>query len=187
MKSHRPPLRRCATTDRVCRRRCSWPLDTILGRFRQGNPGGGSCARPPAGPSPRGPGERWRGRRRHRAGRFPYLALPPAQRNDPAFPDGLHCHLTACCCLSAESGRDTETTRAFDNRPMSSRSEALFHSITEVEHVLRQHDRQFNQHSRCSSGLVSRPSMVVEHSVWMAVRTGTGVGTRVPVQATSCA
>src|ERR1700694_951338 len=34
---------------------------------------------------------------------------------------------------------DTEITRAIDNRPMSSRSQALFRSITEVKHVLRQH------------------------------------------------
>jgi hypothetical protein len=34
--------------------------------------------------------------------------------------------------------------RAFDNRPMSSRSQALFHSNTEVKHALG----QFNPHSR---------------------------------------
>jgi hypothetical protein len=42
--------------------------------------------------------------------------------------------------LSTEGGYDKEITRAFDNRPMSSRSQALFRSIKEVKHVLRQHD-----------------------------------------------
>jgi hypothetical protein len=46
---------------------------------------------------------------------------------------------------SAKGGRVTESTRAPDNHPMSSRSQALFRSITEVEHVLRQHGLQFNQ------------------------------------------
>ena len=50
--------------------------------------------------------------------------------------------------LSTKGGHDTEITRAIDNRPMSSRSQALFRSSTEVKHVLRQHD--FNQHSRRS-------------------------------------
>jgi hypothetical protein len=42
--------------------------------------------------------------------------------------------------LSTKGGYDREITRAIDNRPMSSRSQALFRSITEVKHVLRQHD-----------------------------------------------
>ena len=38
--------------------------------------------------------------------------------------------------------------RAFDNRPMSSRSQALFRSNTEVKHALRQHYIQFNVYDR---------------------------------------
>ena len=59
------------------------------------------------------------------------------------------------CRLSANGGHGTEVTRAIDNRPMSSRSQALFRSITEVEHVLRQHYLQFNQQSRSSSTFIS--------------------------------
>ena len=55
--------------------------------------------------------------------------------------------MLACCRLSTTGGYDTDITRAFDNRPMSSRSQALFRSITEVKHALRQHYLQFNQHS----------------------------------------
>lgn len=58
--------------------------------------------------------------------------------------------MPAYCRLSTKSGYDRQITRAIDNRPMSSRSQALFRSITEVKHVLRQHDLQFNQHSRRS-------------------------------------
>jgi hypothetical protein len=57
--------------------------------------------------------------------------------------------------LSTKGGCDIKNTRAFDNRPMSSRSQALFRSITEVEHVLRQHYLQFNQQSRSSSTFIS--------------------------------
>ena len=53
--------------------------------------------------------------------------------------------MLGCYRLSISGGYDTEITRAIDNRPMSSRSQALFRSITEVEHVLRQHGLQFNQ------------------------------------------
>lgn len=35
----------------------------------------------------------------------------------------------------SKGSRDIESTRAIDNRPMSSRSQALFHSVTEMEHV----------------------------------------------------
>jgi hypothetical protein len=42
--------------------------------------------------------------------------------------------------LSTKGGYDTEIARAIDNRPMSSRSQALFRSTKEVKHVLRQHD-----------------------------------------------
>ena len=68
---------------------------------------------------------------------------------------------------------------------MSSRSQALFRSITEVEHVLRQRDRQFNQYPRLGSGLISEPWMVLEHPLCMAVRNSTEVGTTMPVQRTS--
>jgi hypothetical protein len=33
----------------------------------------------------------------------------------------------------------TEVTRAIDNHPISSRSQALFRSLTEMEHGMRQH------------------------------------------------
>jgi hypothetical protein len=48
--------------------------------------------------------------------------------------------MIACDRLSSTEGYDKEIARAFDNRPMSSRSQALFRSNTEVKHVLRQHD-----------------------------------------------
>jgi hypothetical protein len=54
--------------------------------------------------------------------------------------------MTAEYRLSTTGEYDTEITRAIDNRPMSSRSQALFRSDTEVKHVLR----QYNQHSRRS-------------------------------------
>src|SRR3977135_4272675 len=41
-----------------------------------------------------------------------------------------------CHRLSSKGEYDTEITRAFDNRPMSSRSQALFRSITEVKPCL---------------------------------------------------
>ena len=69
--------------------------------------------------------------------------------------------------LSAGGGYDTEITRAIDNRPMSSRSQALFRSITEVKHVLRQHDLQFNLHYPRSFTLFSGPQMV-ENSACVA-------------------
>ena len=60
---------------------------------------------------------------------------------------------------------DTKVTRAIDNRPMSSRSQALFRSITEVKHVLR----QINQHSRRSFPLFSGLWMVLEIPLaWLA-------------------
>jgi len=65
----------------------------------------------------------------------------------------LSISLTAYYRLSTKGG--TEITRAIDNRPMSSRSQALFRSITEVKHVLRQHYLQFNQHTRRSFTLFS--------------------------------
>src|SRR6266404_1259103 len=71
------------------------------------------------------------------------------------------------------------------NRPMSSRSQALFRSITEVKHVLRQHYLQFNQRSRCSFNLFSSPEMVVENPACVAGRISTGVGTTIPTQGTS--
>ena len=37
MKSHRPPLRRCATKDGLGGRRCSWRLNTMPGQKRQGS------------------------------------------------------------------------------------------------------------------------------------------------------
>jgi hypothetical protein len=40
---------------------------------------------------------------------------------------------------------------------MSSRSQALFRSIMEVKHALRQRYLQFNQHSRRSITFVSGP------------------------------
>ena len=46
--------------------------------------------------------------------------------------------------LSTTGAHDTVVARAIDNRPISFRSQALFHSITEVEHVVRQHYLQFN-------------------------------------------
>jgi hypothetical protein len=63
--------------------------------------------------------------------------------------------------LSTKGACDKESTRAIDNRPMSSRSQALFRSITEVEHVLRQHYLQFNQQSRSSFSLVTGPETVL--------------------------
>jgi hypothetical protein len=66
---------------------------------------------------------------------------------------------------------------------MSSRSQALFRSITEVEHVLRQQYLQFNQQSRSSTTLISGPEMVLENSACVAGRNSTEVGTTVPTQA----
>ena len=68
---------------------------------------------------------------------------------------------------------------------MSSRSQALFRSITEVKHVLRQHYLQLNQQSRSSFTLVSGPEMVLEYPAYVAGRNSAEVGTTVPVQATS--
>jgi hypothetical protein len=59
--------------------------------------------------------------------------------------------------LSATVGYDTEITRAIDNRPMSSRSQALFRSDTEVKHVLRQHYQQFDVFYRRTFTLFSGP------------------------------
>jgi hypothetical protein len=59
--------------------------------------------------------------------------------------------------LRGKGGCGIEITRAIDNRPMSSRSQALFRSIMEVKHALRQRYLQFNQHSRRSFTLVSGP------------------------------
>jgi len=56
---------------------------------------------------------------------------------------------------------------------MSSRSQALFRSITEVKHVLRQHYLQFNRHSRRTFTLVSGPHMVLENSARVAGRNST--------------
>src|SRR5260370_513642 len=44
MKSHRPPLRRCATTDGICGRRCSWRLDTTSRRVGHETLGGDPAA-----------------------------------------------------------------------------------------------------------------------------------------------
>ena len=101
---------------------------------------------------------------------------------DPQLPLRVVNQPTAYYRLSTKGG--TEITRAFDNRPMSSRSQALFRSITEVEHVLRQHYLQFNQQSRSSSTLNSGPEMVLENSACVAVRNSTEVGTTVRTQTT---
>jgi hypothetical protein len=83
--------------------------------------------------------------------------------------------------LSTKGGYDREITRAIDNRPMSSRSQALFRSITEVKHVLRQHHLQFNQHSRRSYPLFSGPKTVLENSFCVACRNSPVVGKTMPV------
>ena len=70
--------------------------------------------------------------------------------------------------LSTGGGYDKVITRAIDNRPMSSRGEALFHSITEKKHVLRQHYRQFRHRSRRNFPLVSEPWMVLENPACVA-------------------
>ena len=57
--------------------------------------------------------------------------------------------------LSTGGEYDTKIARAIDNRPMSSRGEALFHSIMEKKHVLRQHTLQFSHRSRRSFTLFS--------------------------------
>ena len=57
--------------------------------------------------------------------------------------------------LSTTGTYDTKIARAIDNRPMSSRSQALFRSDTEVKHVLRQHCVQFNVHDRRTFTLFS--------------------------------
>ena len=44
--------------------------------------------------------------------------------------------MLACYRLSTTGAYDTEITRAIDNRPMSFRSQALFHSITGVKPCL---------------------------------------------------
>ena len=59
---------------------------------------------------------------------------------------------------------------------MSSRSQALFRSNTEVKHVLRQHYRQFNVYFRRTCTLFSGPELV-ENSASVAGRNSTGVGT----------
>src|SRR3954464_15458003 len=87
------------------------------------------------------------------------------------------------CRLSAEGGCDTDVARAFDNRPISSRSQALFRSITEVKHALRQH--QFNHYFQRSITLFSRPSMVVENPACMAGGDSPRVGPAAPIRRTS--
>src|SRR5882757_6897038 len=89
------------------------------------------------------------------------------------------------CRLSAKPGYDREIVRAIDNRPMSSRSQALFRSITEKKHVLRQHDLQSSHHSRRNFTLVSEPWMVLENPACVADRNSPVVGPTVRVQATS--
>jgi hypothetical protein len=66
---------------------------------------------------------------------------------------------------------------------MSSRSQALFRSITEVKHVLRQH--YLNQQSGSIFSLVSGREMVLEDPAYVAGRNSTEMGTTAAVQATS--
>src|ERR1700709_2633421 len=87
--------------------------------------------------------------------------------------------------LSTGGGYDRVITRAIDNRPMSSRGEALFHSTTEKKHVLRQHYLQFSHGSRPSFTLVSGPWVVLENPACVAGRNSPVVGSTVRVQATS--
>ena len=87
--------------------------------------------------------------------------------------------------LSSRGGYDTEITRAIDNRPMSSRGEALFHSIMEKKHVMRQHYLQFSHHFRGNFIVISEPWMVLENPACVADRNSTVVGSTVRVQATS--
>ena len=70
--------------------------------------------------------------------------------------------------LSTKGGYDTEITRAIDNRPMSSRSQALFRSDTEMKHVLRQHYQQFDAYYRRTFTVLSGPWMVVENPARVA-------------------
>ena len=77
--------------------------------------------------------------------------------------------------LSTRGGYDIEITRAIDSRPMSSRSEALFHSITEKKHALRQHTRQFSHHSQRNFNLILEPWMVRENPACVVDRNSTVV------------
>src|ERR1700754_3388865 len=86
--------------------------------------------------------------------------------------------------LSTGGGHDTEIIRAIDNRPMSSRSEALFHSLTEKKHVLRQHTRQFSHHPRRNFPFISGPRMALENPACVVERNSTVVGSTVRVPAT---
>ncbi|HEY2212669.1 MAG TPA: hypothetical protein VGH62_13815 [Bradyrhizobium sp.] len=113
---------------------------------------------------------------------FPDFGAPNRNVCFPRWADTFN--LTAYDRLSTKDGRDTESTRAINNRPMSSRSQALFRSITEVKHVLRQHDLQINQQSRSSSSLVSGPEMVLENLACVVGRNSIEVGTTVSTQAT---
>jgi hypothetical protein len=87
--------------------------------------------------------------------------------------------------LSSRGGYDIEITRAIDSRPMSSRSEALFHSITEKKHALQQHHRQFGHLSQRNVTFISGPWMVLENPAGVADGNSTVVGSTVRVQATS--
>ena len=83
--------------------------------------------------------------------------------------------------LKAGRARGTQLSRAINNRPTSSRSQALFRSITEVKHALRQRNRYFELLSSHSFTVHFR-SQVLEELV--AGRDGVEVGTT-PVQGTS--
>src|SRR5438046_10113807 len=89
------------------------------------------------------------------------------------------------CACARKVGRDRVTARVSDNRPMSSRSQALSRSFAEVRRVLRQHCVQFNQQSRTSFTIVSGPEMALEDPARVAGQNRTGVGTAVPAPATS--
>jgi hypothetical protein len=84
--------------------------------------------------------------------------------------------------LKTKRVHDTQLSRAINNRPMSSRSQALFRSISEMKHALR-------QRNPCSELLSSHSftvlfgSQVLEELV--AGRDDVEVGTTNPVQGTS--
>jgi len=86
--------------------------------------------------------------------------------------------------LSTRDGYDTQIARDIDNRPMSSRSQVLFRSNTEVKHVLRQHCFQFDLHHQPVCTASSRRSLV-EDSACVAGWNSVRVGTTIPVQGAS--
>src|SRR5437899_7046426 len=102
--------------------------------------------------------------------------------NSGPHPNSIGQRPSAC---ARNVGRDTVIARVSDNRPMSSRSQALSRSFVEVRHVLRQHCVQFNQQSRSSFTIVSGPETTLENPARVSGKNRTGGGTAVPASETA--